>query len=252
MLAHFEKHQDPAASQAGTSRPLHSVSAKLGDESQKVMTRTSRALRSSHQARAGRRARERCLARSGRRVAGELAPARGRATDGDESDPTERERCRDDVDSHDAVRASRHGLETRSRAAALSRSPTQAFEARARVLCGDLSRPQGGSCSPTRGRWSTRACGARSITPPTSASCSMQRNTNEGSRQRTAAALEQEGFAPHVRSHRYNPTRARQMLAEAGYPHHLELQGLVSETSTAMYAGVRALLAHRLTPETRL
>ena len=64
-----------------------------------------------------------------------------------------------------------------------------------------------------------------------------------GSPQRSVATSQQEGFADDIPPYTYAPDRARRLLQEAGHAAGFKLQGLVSETSSAVFHAVREFLS---------
>ncbi len=124
------------------------------------------------------------------------------------------------VDAHDAVRARRiPGLLTKSRSASVN----QRF----------LLRNQG-PLADVRVRLALNHALQRKVLVELS-------EHGMGTVQRSASTPNEEGFA-ECDAHHYSPERARQLLSEAGYAGGLQLRGIVSETSTALYYACREFL----------
>ena len=64
-----------------------------------------------------------------------------------------------------------------------------------------------------------------------------------GNPQQSVATPEAQGYIPDVSGHPYNPALAIRLIAEAGYTSGLELRGLVSESSVAVYTLAKEFLA---------
>ncbi len=125
------------------------------------------------------------------------------------------------LDSHDAIRANRRKLKVEHREAALSQWFLLANK---------------GPLADKRVRQALNHAVDQSLLVDAT-------EHGWGSVQRSVATKEQEGFSEDVKSYRYSPALARQLLSEAGYPDGFTLRGLVSETSTAVFAGAREFLA---------
>lgn len=124
------------------------------------------------------------------------------------------------VDAHDAVRARRiPGLLTKSRPASVNQ--------------GFLLRNQG-PLADVRVRLALNHALQRKVLVELS-------EHGMGSAQRSVSTPYDEGFT-ECAAHRYSPERARQLLSEAGYASGLQLRGVVSETSTALYFACREFL----------
>lgn len=125
------------------------------------------------------------------------------------------------IDSHDAIRASRRNLHVEHQDAALSQWFLLANK---------------GPLADKRVRQALNHAIDQSILVD-----AIEHGWGEV--QRSVATKEQEGYSADVRSYRYSPALARKLLAEAGYPNGFTLRGLVAETSTAVFAGAREFLA---------
>jgi len=125
------------------------------------------------------------------------------------------------LDSHDARRLARHSLGVESRSAALSHWFLLANR---------------GPLADRRVRQALNHAVDKMILVEAA-------EHGAGTPQRTVATPESIGFNPKVRGYRYSPTRARQLLAEAGYARGFTLRGLVSESSTSIYGAVRGFLS---------
>jgi ABC-type transport system substrate-binding protein/signal transduction histidine kinase len=124
------------------------------------------------------------------------------------------------VDAHDAVRARRiSGLITKSRSASVNQ--------------GFLLRNQG-PLADVRVRLALNHALQRKVLVELS-------EHGLGAAQRSVSTPHEEGFV-ECEAHRYSPERARQLLHDAGYADGLQLRGLVSETSTALYFACREFL----------